>query len=149
MLLVYVRIRIFLKTARACVWALLVLTDLGKFDLSLCYTGVVVDQDVSNRNPLNPKQYPPHSIKALHQSQTHALILPQQRATMASPAPTHQPPAPRPLFACCLLLSQVKILPRTSAGHEFHRLLASADVILHPFPFGGSKTSADGLALGK
>lgn len=41
------------------------------------------------------------------------------------------------------------MLPRTSAGEEFNRLLASADVILHPFPFGGSKTAADGLALGK
>eukprot|EP00904_Undaria_pinnatifida_P008479 jgi/Undpi1/4761/HiC_scaffold_18.g08114.m1 len=46
------------------------------------------------------------------------------------------------------VIDQVKILPRTSAGNEFHTLLASADVILHPFPFGGSKTAADGLSLG-
>ncbi|CAM9165371.1 unnamed protein product, partial [Hapterophycus canaliculatus] len=46
------------------------------------------------------------------------------------------------------ILSQVKFLPRTSAGREFLRLIASADVILHPFPFGGSKTAADGLAMG-
>lgn len=47
-----------------------------------------------------------------------------------------------------LALLQIRMLPRTSAGAEFHNLLASADVILHPFPFGGSKTAADGLALG-
>ncbi|CAM9749410.1 unnamed protein product, partial [Ectocarpus sp. 6 AP-2014] len=46
------------------------------------------------------------------------------------------------------VLPQVKILPRMSAGKEFRTFLASADVILHPFPFGGSKTAADGLALG-
>ncbi|CAM9620671.1 unnamed protein product, partial [Scytosiphon promiscuus] len=46
------------------------------------------------------------------------------------------------------IASQVKFLPRTSAGREFLRLMASADVILHPFPFGGSKTAADGLAMG-
>lgn len=44
---------------------------------------------------------------------------------------------------------QVRVLPRTSAGAEFYMWLASADVILHPFPFGGSKTAADGLSLGK
>lgn len=41
------------------------------------------------------------------------------------------------------------MLPRMSAGKEFRTFLASADVILHPFPFGGSKTAADGLALGE
>ncbi|CAN0161292.1 unnamed protein product, partial [Ectocarpus sp. 8 AP-2014] len=46
------------------------------------------------------------------------------------------------------VLPQVKMLPRMSAGKEFRTFLASADVILHPFPFGGSKTAADGLALG-
>lgn len=40
------------------------------------------------------------------------------------------------------------MLPRTSAGKAFHTLMASADVVLHPFPFGGSKTAADGLSLG-
>lgn len=45
-------------------------------------------------------------------------------------------------------VSQVHVLQRTAAGWEFDKLLASADVILHPFPFGGSKTAADGLALG-
>lgn len=44
---------------------------------------------------------------------------------------------------------QIKVVPRTSAGPEFHSLLASADVLLHPFPFGGSKTAADGLSLGE
>ncbi|CAN0540848.1 unnamed protein product, partial [Scytosiphon promiscuus] len=42
----------------------------------------------------------------------------------------------------------VRILPRTSAGQEFHSLLFAADVVLHPFPFGGSKTAADGISLG-
>ncbi|CAM9959572.1 unnamed protein product [Ectocarpus sp. 12 AP-2014] len=46
------------------------------------------------------------------------------------------------------VLPQVKMLPRMAAGKEFRTFLASADVILHPFPFGGSKTAADGLALG-
>ncbi|CAM9638268.1 unnamed protein product [Ectocarpus fasciculatus] len=46
------------------------------------------------------------------------------------------------------VLPQVKMLPRMSAGKEFRTFLAAADVILHPFPFGGSKTAADGLALG-
>lgn len=43
---------------------------------------------------------------------------------------------------------QVRFVPRTAAGSEFRTLLASADVILHPFPFGGSKTAADGLSMG-
>ncbi|CAM9740156.1 unnamed protein product, partial [Scytosiphon promiscuus] len=45
------------------------------------------------------------------------------------------------------MIPLVKMVPRTSAGKEFYTLLASADVLLHPFPFGGSKTAADGLAL--
>lgn len=59
------------------------------------------------------------------------------------------PPRPSAAHTCRLLTQQVRMLKRTPAGTEFHRLLASADVILHPFPFGGSKTSADGIALGK
>ena len=31
---------------------------------------------------------------------------------------------------------------------DFLRLVGNADVMLHPFPFGGSKTSADGIAVG-
>ncbi|CAM9259019.1 unnamed protein product, partial [Hapterophycus canaliculatus] len=43
------------------------------------------------------------------------------------------------------LMQRVFFVPRTD---EYFSLLASADVALHPFPFGGSKTSADALALG-
>lgn len=44
--------------------------------------------------------------------------------------------------------TQVFFVPRTVSGAAFSSLLASADVVLHPFPFGGSKTSADALAVG-
>jgi len=43
---------------------------------------------------------------------------------------------------------RVVFLPRQKPGDDYLRLLGLADVLLHPFPFGGSRTSADGLALG-
>ncbi|CAM9227031.1 unnamed protein product, partial [Pylaiella littoralis] len=43
------------------------------------------------------------------------------------------------------MMTRVIFVPRTT---EYFSLLASAEVALHPFPFGGSKTSADALALG-
>ncbi|CAM9448041.1 unnamed protein product [Ectocarpus sp. 12 AP-2014] len=46
------------------------------------------------------------------------------------------------------LMTRVFFVPRTVSGAAFSSLLASADVVLHPFPFGGSKTSADALAVG-
>ncbi|CAM9162538.1 unnamed protein product [Ectocarpus sp. 13 AM-2016] len=46
------------------------------------------------------------------------------------------------------LMTRVLFVPRTVSGAAFSSLLASADVVLHPFPFGGSKTSADALAVG-
>ncbi|CAM9357232.1 unnamed protein product [Discosporangium mesarthrocarpum] len=46
------------------------------------------------------------------------------------------------------IMDRVHVVPRTASGKEFYTLLASADVLLHPFPFGGSRTSADGLAVG-
>ncbi|CAM9552195.1 unnamed protein product, partial [Ectocarpus fasciculatus] len=46
------------------------------------------------------------------------------------------------------LMARVFFVPRTAPGAAFSSLLASADVVLHPFPFGGSKTSADALAVG-
>ncbi|CAM9423075.1 unnamed protein product [Ectocarpus fasciculatus] len=46
------------------------------------------------------------------------------------------------------LMARVFFVPRTVSGAAFSSLLASADVVLHPFPFGGSKTSADALAVG-
>ncbi|KDO33615.1 hypothetical protein SPRG_19242 [Saprolegnia parasitica CBS 223.65] len=43
---------------------------------------------------------------------------------------------------------RLHLVPRV-AGHEaYMRLLSIATVVLHPFPFGGSKTSAEALALG-
>ena len=44
--------------------------------------------------------------------------------------------------------SRCAFVPRQMPGADYYRLLAVADVLLHPFPFGGSRTSADGLALG-
>ena len=38
--------------------------------------------------------------------------------------------------------------PRVGSSDDYLRLLRMADVVLHPFPFGGSKTSADAIALG-
>ena len=46
------------------------------------------------------------------------------------------------------LWARVRFLPRQAAGATWMQLLSLADVMLHPFPFGGSRTSADGLALG-
>ncbi len=43
-------------------------------------------------------------------------------------------------------LNRVHWVNRTSAGTPFLRRIASADLILHPFPFGGSRTSADAIA---
>ena len=42
---------------------------------------------------------------------------------------------------------RVHFLPRMSRLH-YLRLVGEADIMLHPFPFGGSKTSADGIAAG-
>ena len=44
--------------------------------------------------------------------------------------------------------SRCAFVPRQMPGTDYYKLLAVADVLLHPFPFGGSRTSADGLALG-
>ncbi len=44
------------------------------------------------------------------------------------------------------ILNRIHWLNRTSSGTPFLQLIASADLILHPFPFGGSKTSADAIA---
>ena len=38
-------------------------------------------------------------------------------------------------------------IPRVSS-HEYLDILASADVAIHPFPFGGSRTSADAIHVG-
>jgi len=47
-----------------------------------------------------------------------------------------------PLQHRCIFVS------RQQPGEAYLKLLAVADILLHPFPFGGSRTSADGLALG-
>ena len=38
---------------------------------------------------------------------------------------------------------------RVGSSNDYLRVLNKADIILHPFPFGGSKTSADGILLNK
>ncbi|CAK4724339.1 unnamed protein product [Aphanomyces euteiches] len=43
---------------------------------------------------------------------------------------------------------RVHFVPRVAGNAPFLKLLSVADVVLHPFPFGGSKTSADALRLG-
>ena len=46
------------------------------------------------------------------------------------------------------LFTRIIFIPRQKPGDDFLRLVALADVMLHPFPFGGSRTSSDGLAVG-
>ena len=43
---------------------------------------------------------------------------------------------------------RVHFVPRVAGSDAFVLLLQRADIMLHPFPFGGSKTSADGIAVG-
>lgn len=51
-----------------------------------------------------------------------------------------------PLASCPSLVVRVHFVPRFDAGEKYLQLLAVADVVLHPFPFGGSRTSAEGEA---
>ena len=44
--------------------------------------------------------------------------------------------------------NRVHFVSRVSGSDNFINLLQLGDVVLHPFPFGGSKTSADALAAG-
>ncbi|EQC30655.1 hypothetical protein SDRG_11710 [Saprolegnia diclina VS20] len=44
---------------------------------------------------------------------------------------------------------RLHLLPRVAGHDAYMRLLSVATVVLHPFPFGGSKTSAEALALGR
>ena len=47
------------------------------------------------------------------------------------------------------VLKRTYYLPRVYTEKEFLRMmLEHSDIVLHPFPFGGSKTSADALSLG-
>ena len=43
---------------------------------------------------------------------------------------------------------RVLFYPRSPHSDVFLSFISCADVILHPFPFDGSKTSADAIALG-
>jgi tetratricopeptide (TPR) repeat protein len=45
------------------------------------------------------------------------------------------------------LMKKVHFIPRVAGGSAFLRIVASADILLHPFPFGGSKTSSDSLLV--
>jgi len=40
-------------------------------------------------------------------------------------------------------------MPRVPGSMPFLKMISVADVMLHPFPFGGSKTSADALVCGR
>jgi len=43
---------------------------------------------------------------------------------------------------------RVHFVPRQPPGDGFMQLLAISDVVLHPYPFGGSRTSSEAMALG-
>lgn len=45
------------------------------------------------------------------------------------------------------LWQRVHFVGRTNSGSDYLRLIAGADVLLHPFPFGGSRTSTDGFQV--
>jgi len=50
--------------------------------------------------------------------------------------------------ALASLWARVHVVPRQHPSN-FSKLLDSADVVLHPFPFDGSRTASESLALGK
>jgi predicted O-linked N-acetylglucosamine transferase (SPINDLY family) len=43
---------------------------------------------------------------------------------------------------------RVLFYPRLPNSEQFMQFISVADVLLHPFPFDGSKTAADGIAMG-
>lgn len=45
-------------------------------------------------------------------------------------------------------VDRLVFLPRQKPGEDFDKFIAASHVLLHPFPFGGSRTSSDGLAQG-
>ena len=47
------------------------------------------------------------------------------------------------------IYERIHFTPRVGNSNDYLRILGRADVILHPFPFGGSKTSADAILLNK
>ena len=46
------------------------------------------------------------------------------------------------------VVSRMFVSPRTAPGEPFMKLMASVDMVIHPLPFGGSRTAADSLAAG-
>lgn len=46
------------------------------------------------------------------------------------------------------VVHRILVSPRKPPGDEFMGLLSCMDVVLHPAPFGGSRTAADALAVG-
>jgi len=46
------------------------------------------------------------------------------------------------------IADRIRWVPRQATGDQFLELLQAADVLVHPFPFGGSKTAADAIAAG-
>ena len=47
------------------------------------------------------------------------------------------------------IYQRIHFTPRVGNSNDYLRILGRADIILHPFPFGGSKTSADAILLNK
>ncbi len=45
------------------------------------------------------------------------------------------------------VFKRIYFTPRVGNSNDYLRILNKADIILHPFPFGGSKTSADAILL--
>jgi hypothetical protein len=66
--------------------------------------------------------------------------LPENDCEDASPGPVSRELADG-------IFGRIRFLPRVFTD-DFMRLLASSSVVLHPFPFGGSKTSSDAIAAG-
>jgi hypothetical protein len=61
-----------------------------------------------------------------------------------SPTPVSYTPTHPPNHTLGLHTSRVRFLPRRFAGEAYLRLLRQAHVILHPFPYGGARTAAEG-----
>ena len=75
---------------------------------------------------------------------------------MTSPRHTYTSlsyPVVRPTHRRCRTLplshraDRIVMVPRVGSSDDFLRLVGCADVMLHPFPFGGSKTAADSVTM--
>lgn len=107
-----------------------------------CWRAGVRDGRRSTRSASGPRAqtctggcctHPPHPCHAMPQRATRWRLTDWMDATW-------------PLASCPSLVVRVHFVPRFDAGEKYLQLLAVADVVLHPFPFGGSRTSAEGEA---